>query len=72
MPFYRLDKQPTEPAIEKAFAGFSTRDITLFTAKLILETLERQPPHSEYCRFPFTEAEAKEMMEMLEKAEKDR
>jgi hypothetical protein len=70
LPFYELDPQPTEQALEKAFAAYSTRDITFFTALLILETLKHQPPQWEYCRLPYTESENKEMMMLLAKSKK--
>ena len=69
-PFYQLDPQPTEQALEKAFAAYSTRDITFFTALLILETLKHQPPQWEYCRLPYTESENKEMIMLLAKSKR--
>jgi hypothetical protein len=71
LPFYQLDTQPIEPAVEKVFARYSTRDITLFAAMFILEMLKRQPPHWKYgCKLPFTKAEVKEISNLLAKAKR--
>jgi len=63
--FRPLFLMPTEKRLEKVLCQRTTREIRVFTARLILEALHSQWPDAKYCRLPMTKADWEELEELI-------